>query len=225
MWTTAGGRRLRARRDDARARRRASERRRNWTQESGLYNRRRSTGSAARCALERTPRTDGRVRTRPGGSRGLMTSPCRTPHDRRPLCQTLRIASTQSAASSQNGAQTGLRSGRQVPSRPRDRRGDRSDRPGPANAGDVVRVTTLVPPEGFEPSTSRSGGARSNPLSYEGTVGHSSTAAPRGRSRPAAGARRPAAARRLRPGAGSPRPGCTSRMRHAAGVVAASGAA
>jgi hypothetical protein len=31
-----------------------------------------------------------------------------------------------------------------------------------------VTVTTLVPPEGFEPSTSRSGGARSNPLSYEG---------------------------------------------------------
>lgn len=29
-------------------------------------------------------------------------------------------------------------------------------------------MTTLVPPEGFEPSTSRSGGARSNPLSYEG---------------------------------------------------------
>ena len=26
----------------------------------------------------------------------------------------------------------------------------------------------VVPPEGFEPSTSRSGGARSNPLSYEG---------------------------------------------------------
>ena len=26
----------------------------------------------------------------------------------------------------------------------------------------------MVPPEGFEPSTSRSGGARSNPLSYEG---------------------------------------------------------
>ena len=30
-------------------------------------------------------------------------------------------------------------------------------------------VDTMVPPEGFEPSTSRSGGARSNPLSYEGT--------------------------------------------------------
>jgi site-specific DNA recombinase len=29
-------------------------------------------------------------------------------------------------------------------------------------------VDTVVPPEGFEPSTSRSGGARSNPLSYEG---------------------------------------------------------
>ena len=29
-------------------------------------------------------------------------------------------------------------------------------------------MTTVVPPEGFEPSTSRSGGARSDPLSYEG---------------------------------------------------------
>ena len=41
---------------------------------------------------------------------------------------------------------------------------------------DVVVLTTLVPPEGFEPSTSRSGGARSNPLSYEGTGAESSTA-------------------------------------------------
>jgi hypothetical protein len=36
--------------------------------------------------------------------------------------------------------------------------------------GGAVRVT-LVPPAGFEPATSRSGGARSNPLSYEGTEG------------------------------------------------------
>ena len=33
---------------------------------------------------------------------------------------------------------------------------------------------TVVPPEGFEPSTSRSGGARSNPLSYEGNERQSS---------------------------------------------------
>ena len=33
----------------------------------------------------------------------------------------------------------------------------------------------MVPPEGFEPSTSRSGGARSYPLSYEGTDADCST--------------------------------------------------
>lgn len=33
----------------------------------------------------------------------------------------------------------------------------------------------VVPPEGFEPSTSRSGGARSDPLSYEGTDADCST--------------------------------------------------
>jgi site-specific DNA recombinase len=47
---------------------------------------------------------------------------------------------------------------------------------GPRNRIDLKRIAaegsnvdTVVPPEGFEPSTSRSGGARSNPLSYEGT--------------------------------------------------------
>ena len=51
-----------------------------------------------------------------------------------------------------------------------------SARKGPRNGIDLERievegsnVDTVVPPEGFEPSTSRSGGARSNPLSYEGT--------------------------------------------------------
>jgi hypothetical protein len=52
----------------------------------------------------------------------------------------------------------------------------------------------MVPPEGFEPSTSRSGGARSNPLSYEGTVRHSSTVAARAAAR-AAGAAAGVAAR------------------------------
>ena len=51
-----------------------------------------------------------------------------------------------------------------------------SNRPhGHANENDLAKievggsnVDAMVPPEGFEPSTSRSGGARSNPLSYEG---------------------------------------------------------
>ena len=37
---------------------------------------------------------------------------------------------------------------------------------GPDSSGSNFDL--VVPPEGFEPSTSRSGGARSNPLSYEG---------------------------------------------------------
>ncbi len=51
-----------------------------------------------------------------------------------------------------------------------------TDRPGRSRNGNDLEkievegsnVDTVVPPEGFEPSTSRSGGARSNPLSYEG---------------------------------------------------------
>ena len=40
----------------------------------------------------------------------------------------------------------------------------------------------LVPPVGFEPTALRSGGARSNPLSYEGTrEGNGSTFPPRAR--------------------------------------------
>ena len=43
--------------------------------------------------------------------------------------------------------------------------------PWAASRKKAVTWAKLVPPEGFEPSTSRSGGARSNPLSYEGTEG------------------------------------------------------
>ena len=88
----------------------------------------------------------------------------------------------------------------------------------------------MVPPEGFEPSTSRSGGARSNPLSYEGN-GCASLA------RDAAGLRVRAALRRRRAaGPCGPRAGLstrcpiasassTSRARDAAGARACSGAA
>ena len=67
-------------------------------------------------------------------------------------------------------------------------------------------VSVLVPPEGFEPSTSRSGGARSNPLSYEGTDGHSSTAGARSPPGPPSAVRRSRSARPPTPVPGKPQP-------------------